>query len=373
MLARLAVECYYRHDLALREGLSAEAVDVARPSGDAAALADALNARHVALWTPAHPAERLAIADELIALARRSGEPERELQGRNWRFVDLMELGRIEQARAELDAHEALAARLRMPGYIWYGPAWRAMLALHEGRLADAEHLIAEAREVGERAGEPNAAFFHWLQSTSLDYERGTGRIGPGDVALLEERIRDSPASVAWRCGTVWHVAELGDLDWARAELEWLAERDFPLPEDMNLLPSLAELAMGCLVLDERRYAERLYARILPYAGLVAANGRIPDCYGSAELFAALLAMLAGRDADADAHFAAALEVNARLSARPWESRTALYHAQMLLARGAPGDRKRAGELLRRAGELARAIGQRRVARAVAELEGSAI
>src|SRR5262249_14435044 len=87
ILARLAVGGSYAPAPSRAEALSAAAARLARSSGAAAALADALNARHVALWTPAHLVERLAIADELIALARRSWEAERELQGRNWRFV----------------------------------------------------------------------------------------------------------------------------------------------------------------------------------------------------------------------------------------------------------------------------------------------
>ena len=49
--ARLAVELYYP-DRAGAEELSAQAVEDARASGDPAALAAALNARRVALWTP---------------------------------------------------------------------------------------------------------------------------------------------------------------------------------------------------------------------------------------------------------------------------------------------------------------------------------
>ena len=52
--ARLAIELYYPdHDKA--EALSALAVEGARSSGDPAALAAALNARRVTLWTPDRP------------------------------------------------------------------------------------------------------------------------------------------------------------------------------------------------------------------------------------------------------------------------------------------------------------------------------
>jgi len=368
ILARLAVERYYDPDSGQREALSADAVRLARSSGDAAALADALNARHVALWTPAHLVERLAIADELIALARRSGEAERELQGRNWRFVDLMEGGDLIAAQAELALHEELAARARLPAYLWFGPAWRAMLALLQGRFADAERLGEEARRVGEGAGEPNAAFFHWVQRTALEFERGEPVLRDSDLELIDDRIRRSPASAAWRAGTIRFMAASGDSDRARAELATLAAEGFPLREDMNLLASLAELAMGLEQLAEVAHARPIYRRLLPYAARVVANGRMPDCYGSAELFLGLLAAQDGRSGDAEGHYERGLLANRRLGARPWVARTARHYAEMLLDRGEPGDVERAVGLLGEAGDLARRVGQRGLAREVAAL-----
>ncbi|HSD77606.1 MAG TPA: AAA family ATPase, partial [Solirubrobacteraceae bacterium] len=61
LLARLSVELYYS-DRARARDLSAVAVERARRAGDAAALAAALNARRVALWSPHHARERLAVA-----------------------------------------------------------------------------------------------------------------------------------------------------------------------------------------------------------------------------------------------------------------------------------------------------------------------
>jgi tetratricopeptide (TPR) repeat protein len=83
LLGRLAIELYHSPPVARREQLSADAVALARRGAAAGALADALSSRHVALWSPPHLDERLALADEMIAL----GSPDavrRAATGASW-------------------------------------------------------------------------------------------------------------------------------------------------------------------------------------------------------------------------------------------------------------------------------------------------
>ncbi len=135
LLARLAIELYHVPPAGRREALSAEALAGGRRAGGRALL-EALGARHVALWSPAHTEERLAIAGELVSAARAAGDREAELQGLNWRVVDLYELGELEALRATAAEHERLADALRLPAYAFFAPMWRASLALLAGRPA---------------------------------------------------------------------------------------------------------------------------------------------------------------------------------------------------------------------------------------------
>jgi hypothetical protein len=91
---------YYEPPASRREQLSASALELARAASAPAALADAISARHVALWSAPHLDERLALAEDMIALGERSGNRERVLQGRNWRFMDLLESGDVTNAGA---------------------------------------------------------------------------------------------------------------------------------------------------------------------------------------------------------------------------------------------------------------------------------
>ena len=131
LLSRLTIELYYVGEDGRARGreLTAEAVELARGSGDKVALAKALAARHVALWRPDCLEERLAIAGELVDLGG-----EAALEGRHWRFVDLMEVGDAPAAYSELEVYERLASELRIPAWAWYVPLWRAALAVYQGR-----------------------------------------------------------------------------------------------------------------------------------------------------------------------------------------------------------------------------------------------
>ena len=157
LLARLSVELYYADPARARE-LSALAVERARRADDPAALAAALNAHRVALWSPHHADERLAVAGDMVAAAEAAGDREAVLQGRNWRVVDLLELGRVREAAAEIDAYEALADAVALPHFRWYVPLWRATLA-HAGRPlgrgARAGRAGARARTPGRRPERP--------------------------------------------------------------------------------------------------------------------------------------------------------------------------------------------------------------------------
>src|SRR5262249_36974934 len=103
VLARLAIETFYASGPERRNQPGDEAVASARRSGDDRALLQALNARRVALWSPANLEERLEADGEMIELAQRAGDVEAVLQARNWRVADLAELGDIDGMLAEVD------------------------------------------------------------------------------------------------------------------------------------------------------------------------------------------------------------------------------------------------------------------------------
>lgn len=355
LLARLAIETYYAAAPSRRKALGDEAVQTARRARDAPALIDALNARHVALWSPAYLEERLDTATEMVELAERQGEPERAMQGRNWRVLDLAERGDIEGMRREVERHEELAERLRLPAYQWWGPMWRSTLAILEGSVREAERLLDEFRSIGERAEDANAELYFDVQRQTLLLERE--RFEELDLSMLE-RQTGGPAETAYRCGYSWAFAGLGRASEARELVDWVARRDFArLPEDMNLLASLCELTQACVLLGYAEHAAGVYERLLPYAGRNVINARAAAGYGAADHHLGALAALMRRSADAERHYEDALCANGAMGARPWLARTQLRYAELLRERGRPADRRRAENLVSSAVLTARELG----------------
>ena len=341
--ARLAVELYYAPDRRRSETLSADAVATAHASGDASALAAALNARHVALWRPDRVDERLATAAAMIAAARDARQPDQELQARNWRVTDLFELGDMPACREEIARHSRLADDLRLPSFQWYRPLWAATEATLAGRFAEAERLVAVARERGARAGDGNAELFPAMVEELAHVERL--EFDRTDMAFLQDKVANSPAGPAYQSYLVWVLAGRGREAEARRHLDdWM--RCEP-PFDANWLSAQAEAAEAVVLLGDPTHAQLLYDRLAPYAGRPATAGRAVGSYGAVDRHLGGLAAVLGRRDEARAHLRAAIARDAELGCAVWR-----LHAQRGLCRLAPDD-----ALVAEATAAARALG----------------
>ena len=315
LLARLAIELYYARPVTLRERLSAEALDAGRRVGGRALL-EALGARHVALWSPAHTEERLQIADQLIAAAREVGDREAELQGINWRVTDLVELGDHSSARAAIAEHERLAEELRLLGYAWYVPMWRAMLALLAGRVEEAQLLSDEGERIGRAARDTNAELLFGVQQRAI--RSAVGTLSDEDVAAVHRGGETSPAAPAWRTWAAGIALARGDRERARGVVLQEVERLAELPLDANWLYTAAALGVWSAHLGEAAAASTLYPQLLPYRERTVTVGRASVCAGSACLSLGLLAKTLGERHAAARHLEEATRRNDELGARPY-------------------------------------------------------
>jgi DNA-binding SARP family transcriptional activator/tetratricopeptide (TPR) repeat protein len=358
LLSRLAVELYYGPLRERSERLGAEALELARRSGDERALAYALNARHVSLWRSDRLDERLAIAREMTALGRRTGDRESELQARNWLVTDLFEAGEIAELDAAIERYEDLAREARLPGFEWYAPMWRASLAALRGDLSAVEPLLEDAVRIGRRGGDPNVELadqvrlgVHCMRG---DFEAAYAHYAP----MAAPKIGRSPASLSFLVGAAWFAARTGRETEAREHVDRLAGHGVDrLPFDVNWLESVGILGETCALLGVRDAAARLYELLLPYRGRVEpVAGRALVSWGVADRHLGVLATAIGRLAEAERHFQAALRGNERLGFRPWVAWTRHQYAGMLGERGGPGDAERATALLSAAAELAREL-----------------
>jgi len=356
VLARLAVEVYYVPPPSRREELSDEAVRLAREAGADDALVDALNARHAALWSPDRLAERLRVARELVDLAELVGDRERSLQARTWLVLDLVEAGDLDTARGEIEEYARLAEPLDIPAFEWWVPAWRAMLALVEGRFDDTRRLSDEALEIGDVVGDGNARLYWEIVGWHADIEQGRGF--DAWIPMIESGIARRNAAGAYSAGLAMNYALAGRPDEARRALDALGPDGLgSLPRDMNWYAAAAELTVAVGTLGDAERASTAHDVLAPYAGRNCLTARAATMWGPVDSYLGRLAATAGRSDEAEAHFEAGIESAERMGARTIAARTRAWYAEMLRARGAPGDAERANELWRAAVVEAEQIG----------------
>jgi DNA-binding SARP family transcriptional activator len=335
-----------------RVAMAQEAVEMARRLGEPATLAYALEGRYEAYWGPDVLEERLAIANELIGVAEDAGDAERSYAGHDCRFYVLLESGDVSAAYRDHETATRLANELRQPAQLWDTAARRATLALFEGRLAEAEQAIHEALELGRLAQSANAQLAFDLQMYGLRREQG--RLEEL-VDVIERAVEDYPAYPVWRFVRVDVFAELERKDDASAALDACAADGFRPYLDMQWLFSMSLLPESCRLLGDVERAAALYGLMRPFGRLNVTSP--PElCRGSVSRDLGVLAATMSSWEAAARHFDAALEMNAEMGARPWLAHTQYDYGRMLLARGQPGDRQWAEELLAAANASAREL-----------------
>jgi tetratricopeptide (TPR) repeat protein len=255
----------------------------------------------------------------------RAGDIERAIEAYEHRAAARTELGDLAAANADVDAMARLAADLRQAPQDWFVAERRAVFALHEGRLRDAEALVAEALRIGRDAMQWSAAVTHVLQLVVLRRLQGRlAEVEPAARAAAREYATSYPIC---RCAHLHVLSELGRADEARAGLRALGPDGFgALDFDETWLAAVAFLAETAHALAEADHAATLYERLAPYADRVAVS--TPEiAVGSVSRYLGLLASASGRTDAARAHFEDAVAYDERTGARPFVALALENHA----------------------------------------------
>jgi DNA-binding SARP family transcriptional activator len=366
LLARLAGALRDEPARERRDTLSGEAVELARRTGNPAALAYALDGRAACIVAPDTVAECLALGSELCEVAKRIGDTERVAAGHSHRIIAQLLVGDVRAAEVDLAAASRIAQELRQPAQLWQYCASRAMLALAAGRLSEAEELVPRAFALGQRAQPTAATPVYVLQRFTLrDFRGGLAAVEPA----IRELVAEYPARLIFRCALALLHARLGRTSEAKRALDDLAGDDFSaLPFDQEWLYGMSLLAETSALLGGTDSASVLYRLLVPWATLnVADVGE--GIRGSVSRYLGILATMTKSWVEAELHFEAALAMNERMGARPWLAHTHSDYARMLIARDKPADRGRALELAGRALEAYRSLGMDSFAAEAARLE----
>jgi DNA-binding SARP family transcriptional activator len=352
LLATLAAERHWSDDNVRRRALSDEALTIARRSGDPATLAHVLHARFPAIMEPSTTGERLAHTEELLSVAQRLGDPAIAVWAWVWRFLAATEQGDLAESDRSLDQVTKLAAELRQPMLRWAASYCRVARLLLAGRLDDAEHAAMETRELGVRAGQPDAHLFFGIQRFQLRFEQG--RLGEL-VDRYRQIVDDGGGSPTTRAFLALAYCELDRIDAARRVFAPLAAQVDDVPVNIAWLEVTSLSAAVCSSLGDQPLAARLHDLLEPFSNQIAGQGVL--WWGSVSHYVGLLTATLERYDEADARFAAAQTMHEQIAAPTWLARTRLEWARMLLRRCRSGDDERARQLLGQAVDGARNLG----------------
>jgi tetratricopeptide (TPR) repeat protein len=338
-----------------------DAVSLARTLGDPTLVAYALDCLQFPLWRPDTLEQRLALAREVVELAAQGSDRERQMFSHVWMGYQLLEAGGVALAEHHFVEFGRYGQDLHIPAALYAQKAHAAGLAYLRGDLRAGEALSLDAFSFGQKyVG--MAAEIHVAQLFYLYMEQGRlAELLPAWRTFLDQNA-SHPWAAAIRAALGFACAESGDLDGAREELNVLIVDDCEgIPFNEFWLATMTFLA-GIAARLGSEHCATLYRLLSPYPDRNVLVGDGMVCHGSSSRPLGLLAAALHRWDEAERHFADALGMNAKMGARPWVAHTQFNYAQMLLARGEPGDREKARGLLQEALGAAQQMGMVKVA-----------
>jgi DNA-binding SARP family transcriptional activator/tetratricopeptide (TPR) repeat protein len=336
------------------ERVAEDAVATARRLGDPAVLAYALDAKEAAVLSPDTVEDVRSDAEEILAIATEISDLERLFDGHEHLFWATWILGDLQGRRAALAGMIRVAEELKQRAQRWMAASAEAAAALAEGRFSDAVELIERARRLGEGTQTWMAQWARRYQLFAL--RRDLGQL-EGAIDELSGPAESFPSPLVHQGFHAYLYLHDGRVDVAKRILRDLCAQDLARWHvDEEWLSTIFLLAEICVEVADRERAEQLYGLLLPYAPLNAVATAEVGFDSVSRPLGALASML-GRFDDAERHFQRAHEMNTRMEAPSGVARVGHQHAGMLLARGRPGDRDRALELVRGARDGYRDLG----------------
>jgi DNA-binding CsgD family transcriptional regulator/tetratricopeptide (TPR) repeat protein len=336
------------------ELLVTESVAMAERLKDAATLCTCVKLAIMALRAQPHTLnQRLALATMYIKAARNAGDEEALSDAFSWQVLHLLEAGLLRDLEALLDEYRRLSVA-RFGLHLYYVRSVEVTLDLLRGEWQNAEGNLEALLAIGSKMQRlADAEGVYSAQMFTLNRDLGRLRaLQPMVVQFVR-----AGAGNAWLPGLMLLCAELGMLEEARQGFERLAEQDFgTIPRDEMFVTCLVYCAETCCRLGDRERAVILYSLLAPHAGGTANHPR-SVCFGSTDLYLAMLAALRGDAGPALAHFETALEMNRAMEAWPWLARTLFRYGLFLRGLDSAAHLARARSMLADAEQLAAQLG----------------
>jgi DNA-binding CsgD family transcriptional regulator/tetratricopeptide (TPR) repeat protein len=312
--------------------LSAESRALASRSEDPDALLDGIHARHLALSAPQFLAERRELATRACDVAHRARQPLAELWGHVWLVDAAFQAGDLAAVDYELARIEQFAVSGQHNLAWWHLYRLRASRAALTGEFDAALAYNEQAREMAARIGATSTIGMYYAFLGQLAVMRGTIDRELADATLA--MLRQVPDIALVRIFIPQTYALLGERDLARATFEEFRYMPGTVEIGPRWAALMAQIGTVAAWLGDAETAERVYQE---FAGL--APGYMGDgsgavfCAGSLQRLIGDFALAAGRMEEAVRLYTDAIEMNARIGARPFLALSRLGLARALVAR----------------------------------------
>lgn len=341
LLARLAVETTFSAHHEEIGDLIGEAESIGRSLSDPTVLVESLAARVTSGWNPGTAAALHESAAEMVVTAEGLADPVWASLAHAFLGLHLRTAGRRERAREETELAEAIAEGIAHAPMLLLTTAFLAAQAIYEGDVREAERLAMKTLERGQETGQPDA--FAWFMGQTLAIRILQGRVPEllnGAIAAAAP-LPELPLAQA-SLGVV--LVDSGKSDEAAAILRWLVDGLDDLRFDWTWLQTLYYAAHIARGVGHAAPANQLYAALLPYAGQVVNGGAVT--LGSVDHALGASAAAAGRNEDAERHFADAAAFEEMAEMRGWAMLSQFEWARLLLESRRDRDLSKACSLL---------------------------
>jgi tetratricopeptide (TPR) repeat protein len=346
VLAQLACIPPYSLSATQSHELSERAVNLARQSGNAADLTQALISRLHVLSGPDHIEESLAVTDEVLCL-----DPNSAMEVEIARYYTLVHSGDIPAANAALERHGRVVRELRRPEAMWHHERLLALRDLHAGEFDRADARFHELFVQARRLRLPYGGIHAMMHACALAYERHGLEAISGTQWRGE--LEWASAIPSFQAHWVRFLMESRRRDDARQAFEALAQDGFAsITREVGYLNALAHLSLVAVWLEDHDRAKVLYELLRRYPNHNTPNG-FNYYLGSVSFFLGSLARLLGQTRAAVRHFEDAITMNHRLGMVSQWARSQAALGDLLAESARPQDRQRAGALLAEAADTA--------------------
>ncbi len=341
LLALLCAERTHDTDLDGRLALATHAVDMARRTGDRAALVDAIQTCHEAIAAPRTLELRRGWTSEACRIVDELADPTARLFANSFRMLTALEADDLATVSDAYSIYASEVERVGQPLFDWtlaYNRTWRWAL---EGDLVAAEEAVNEAFALGTTTGQPDALAFYGVQLINVRWMQG--RLHELD-SLIDQAVEDNPGIPAFRAVPVMAKSRYDAHNEVSRLLDVEVANKFPMPEDLAWLTAHVFWAEGAVRCGHRPAAAALAERLLPWHAQIVTSHLATT--GSVAHFLGRLAHGLDRFDEADRWFGEALAHHEGLRAPYFVALTQVAWAVLLSDRNLPGDGQRARTLI---------------------------